>query len=133
MKTLNAIIFFLIFTSGVYAQADRIYQTDSVKSGRASVNFIVNSRHNYNTIMLKALISSDSVKIYSVNETGDTTAVALRNLNTWSDLPSNLITGLTGNYEFLILHPNIYKVVVKYVKSAISKTIYIRRRGNNLK
>lgn len=127
------VILFLLISTGLMAQAERVYQTDSVKSGRATVSFLVNSRHNYNTVMLKSLISSDSVKIYAVNETNDTTAVALRNLQTWSDLPSNLITGLTGNYEFLVLNPNIYRLVVKYVKATISKTIPIRRRGNNLK
>lgn len=127
------VILFLLISTGLMAQAERVYQTDSVKSGRAAVSFLVNSRHNYNTVMLKSLISSDSVKIYAVNETNDTTAVALRNLQTWSDLSSNLITGLTGNYEFLVLNPNIYRLVVKYVKATISKTISIRRRGNNLK
>lgn len=127
------VILFLLISTGLMAQAERVYQTDSVKSGRAAVSFLVNSRHNYNTVMLKSLISSDSVKIYAVNETNDTTAVALRNLQTWSDLSSNLITGLTGNYEFLVLNPNIYRLVVKYVKATISKTIPIRRRGNNLK
>lgn len=127
------VILFLLISTGLMAQAERVYQTDSVKSGRATVSFLVNSRHNYNTVMLKSLISSDSVKIYAVNETNDTTAVALRNLQTWSDLSSNLITGLTGNYEFLVLNPNIYRLVVKYVKATISKTIPIRRRGNNLK
>ena len=127
------VILFLLITTGLMAQAERVYQTDSVKSGRATVSFLVNSRHNYNTVMLKSLISSDSVKIYAVNETNDTTAVALRNLQGWFDLPSNLITGLTGNYEFLVLNPNIYRLVVKYVKATISKTIPIRRRGNNLK
>lgn len=127
------VILFLLISTGLMAQAERVYQTDSVKSGRAAVSFLVNSRHNYNTVMLKSLISSDSVKIYAVNETNDTTAVALRNLQTWSDLSSNLITGLTGNYEFLVLNPNIYRLVVKYVKATISKTILLRRRGNNLK
>lgn len=134
MKTIILMLVLYISVASVCsAQADRIYSTDSVKSGRASIDFTVNSRHNYNTIVLKTLISSDSVRVYGINEYGDTTAVALRNLNTYTDLPDNLIFGLTGNYEFLVMHPNLYKVVVKYVKATIAKTIYVRRRGNNLK
>jgi hypothetical protein len=133
MKTLIAIIFTMLIASGAFAQADRIAQTDSVKSGDISASFTVNSRHNYNTFMLKSLVATDSVKAFVVNESGDTTSVCLRSLSTNSDLPGNLITGYTGNQEFLVLHPNIYKLVITYVKATISKTIIIRRRGNNLK
>ena len=134
MKTIILSLLILIMSSAVFAQADRIATTDSLKSGRTSINFTVNSRHNYNTLTFKNLASLDSIKVYHLNESGDTTAVSLRNLNSYTDLESNLITGLSGNYEFLILHPNLYKVIIKWVRTAsLSKTIDIRRRGNNLK
>jgi len=130
MKTLIVIIL-LGITCGAFGQSTKVVQTDSVKSERASINFIVNSKHNYNTFLLKSLVSGDSIKVYAVSESGDTTNVSLRNLATYSDLSSNLITGYEGNQEIMVLHPNIYKLVLKY--SNITHTVIIRRRGNNLK
>ncbi len=137
MKTNIATFVFLVIlffaTGSTFAQADRIATTDSVKTGKKSAAFVVNSRHNYNTFLLKSLISGDSVKVYAVSENGDTTSVALRSLSTNSDLPANLVTGFTGNNEFLVLHPNLYKLVITYANATLSKSIIIRRRGNNLK
>jgi len=136
MKTIILVALVAIFASmEANAQAERVYQTDSMKSGRTSASFFINSRHNYNTVMFKNLVNTDSVRVYNVNEFGDTTAVALRNLNDYSDLRDNLIAGYsTGNYEFLVLNPNVYRLVIKWVRTAsLSKTITVRRRGNNLK
>ena len=125
---------FLIVTSAAYSQADRVVQTDSIKTGKDSVVFLVNSRHNYNSIFIKDLVTTDTIKVYHINENGYRTPVALRDLNTYTDLESYSIRGLSGNHEFLILHPNIYKLDVKWSRTAsLSKRIDMVRRGNNLK
>lgn len=61
MKILILVI--LLFASGtIYAQADRIVQDDSLKSGRKTNLFTINSRHNYNTVQFDSLASTDSIK-----------------------------------------------------------------------
>lgn len=135
MKKLILILFILTMLSSTgYSQGDRIFQRDSLKSGRTSTSFLIATKHNYNTIMIKGLTTGDSITVFNINEAGDTMAVALRNLNNYSDLASNMITNYSGNYEFLILHPNIYRLLIKCTTTDVSsKTLYIRRRGNNLK
>ena len=133
MKTI-LVILVMICCGECFAQADRVFQEDSIKTGRKSNSFTVNARHNYNTVSLSNLASTDSIKVYHLNESGDTLEVALRDLNTWSDLGGNLITAVSGNREYLVLHPNIYKLIIVYTNVAtLSKTIDVRRRGNNLK
>ena len=135
MKKLIFALFILIGISGICnAQADRVFQEDSIKTGRKANSFTINARHNYNTVSFSNLGSTDSIKVYHLNESGDTLDVSLRDLNTWSDLSGNLITGVSGNREYLVLHPNLYKVLIIYTNVAtLSKTINVRRRGNNLK
>lgn len=130
---LTLFIFALLGTSG-YAQGDRIFQKDSLKSGRTAVSFVIATKHNFNTFTVKSITSGDSITVFNVNEAGDTTPVSIRDLNTYLDVNSNLITGVTGNREYLVLNPNIYKLLIKCTATDISsKTLYIRRRGNNLK
>lgn len=130
---LTLFIFALLGTSG-YAQGDRIFQKDSLKSGRTAVSFTIATKHNFNTFTVKSITSGDSITVFNVNEAGDTTPVSIRDLNTYMDVNSNLITGVTGNREYLVLNPNIYKLLIKCTATDIaSKTLYIRRRGNNLK
>ena len=132
-KLILSLILYLAVTPSASAQADRITQADSLKSGRTTVSFIINSRHNYNTVAFDSLSSTDTIKVWHKTEKGKIFSVALRDLNTWTDLESNLITGVSGRREFLILHPNLYSVLVEYAKVSPSKTIALERRGNNLK
>lgn len=133
MRKLFLILLLVMISVSVHAQVEKVTQVDSIKSGRTSNTFTINSRHNYNTIMLKNLASTDSLRVWHITENNDTAAVALRDLNTWTDLTDNKISNVSGAHEFLILHPNLYKVWVQYKNSSISKTIPVRRRGNNLK
>lgn len=132
-KLILSLVLYLAVTVSASAQADRITQADSIKSGRKTVTFTINSRHNYNTVQFDSLSSTDSIKISHLNEEGKLYPVALRNLNTWYDWEGNIIFGLSGRYEFLVLHPNLYKLVVEYLNVSPSKTIDLGRRGNNLK
>lgn len=133
-KIILSLLIYIMVVTAAHAQADRVVQTDSIKSGKDSVVFLVNSRHNYNTVFIKDLVTTDTIKVYNINENGFRTPVALRDLNTYTDLESNTIKGLSGNHEFLILHPNIYKLDVKWSRTAsLSKRIDMVRRGNNLK
>lgn len=133
-KIILSLVLYIMVSSSAYSQVDRVYQRDSLKIGRTAINFTVNSRHNYNTIVLKDLVTSDSIRVYNINETGDTTPVALRDLNTYRDLASNLIRNSSGTHEYLVLHPNIYKLLITCTAEDASEgTITIRRRGNNLK
>lgn len=127
------LMLFLIISGIASAQADRVTQVDSIKSGRTSNLFTINSRHNYNTFILKNLAATDSFRVYHITENADTIAVALRCLNNYTDLSSNKIFGYTGSQEFLVLHPNLYRLYIVYKNSSISKTFPVRRRGNNLK
>ncbi len=133
MKHLILLLAVFFITGFAEGQADKVTQVDSIKSGRTSNVFTINSRHNYNTIFLKNLSSTDSLRVWHITENGDTAAVSLRDLNTWTDLTDNKISNVSGAHEFLILHPNLYKVWIQYKNSSISKTIPVRRRGNNLK
>lgn len=132
-KLIFCLILYFAITLSASAQADRITQSDSLKSGRKTATFIINSRHNYNTVQFDSLASTDSIKVWHINEEGKKYPVALRNLNTWYDWDGNMITGLYGRYEFLVLHPNLYKLQVEYLNVSPSKTIDLGRRGNNLK
>ena len=124
----------LFLLKSASAQGDRIFQRDSLKSGRTSISFSIATKHNFNTFTVKSLTSGDSISVFSINEAGDTTPVSIRDLNTYIDLNSNLITGVTGNREYLVLNPNIYRLLIKCTTTDVSsKTIFIRRRGNNLK
>lgn len=129
-----ALYIMIMVSASANAQVDRVYQLDSLKSGKTAITFTINSRHNYNTFLVKDLTTSDSIRAYNINETGDTTPVALRDLNTYRDLASNLIRNSSGNHEYLVLHPNIYKLLITCTTGdAAEGTITIRRRGNNLK
>lgn len=137
MKNLFAIllIFCVILAASLtaQAQADRVTQIDSVKSSAKTKTFVINSRHNYNTVQFDSLATTDSIKIWHITETGKKYAVALRDLNTWSDLSSNLIYNVSGRREYLILHPNLYSIQIEYAIASPTKTIKLYRRGNNLK
>ncbi|MBV6480199.1 MAG: hypothetical protein HGGPFJEG_03051 [Ignavibacteria bacterium] len=133
MKTIIALLLFILCSGICEAQADKVAVSDSLKSSRKTNTFRVNSRHNYNTIAFDSLASTDSVKVWHKNERGKKFPVALRDLTDYSDLSSNLITGVAGRREFLILHPNLYDVEIEYAKASPTKTIQTLRRGNNLK
>jgi uncharacterized membrane protein len=133
MKTLIAIIFILILASGAKAQGDRVYQKDSIKAGRTSTSFLLDSKHSYNTFIPRTLVAGDSLKVYLITENNEDTLDAnLTDLTVGNILNSNLITGITGKHEFLINNPNIYRVLFKFGGVlAMSKTITIKRRGKN--
>jgi hypothetical protein len=134
MKKIILIMFILLSIKAGYSQGDRIYQIDSLKAGELSTDFVIATKHNFNTFTVTDLSTGDSIRVYHVNESGDTTPISVRDLNTYIDLETNLITGMSGNHEFLVLNPNIYKLVITCTSGDVaSKTIYIRRRGNNLK
>jgi hypothetical protein len=134
MKTIFIVLLLCFIVSGLHAQEPRVYQKDSMKVGKDSVTFLVNAKHVYNSIYLKALVVTDTIKVYTLNESGDRAPAALRDLNTYTDLEGNKICGLSGNHEFLILHPNVYRFTVKWGRViTIPRTIKVDRRGNNLK
>jgi hypothetical protein len=134
MKKLILLIFILLSIGTANAQGDRIYQRDSLTAAERGASFYIATKHNFNTFTLINLASTDSVKVYHLNESGDSTPVSVRDLNTYTDLNTNLITNLSGNREFLVLNPNIYRLlIVANAGTVASKSILVRRRGNNLK
>jgi len=133
MKKIILILALLIISASGYAQGDRVSQKDSIKTGSLSKSFLLESKHIYNSFMLKTLLTTDSIFVFHILEGNvDTLEVALIDMNTNNELNSNLITGLTGKREFLIVNPNIYRLLLKGA-NGLSHTIYINRRGNNRK
>ena len=130
---------FLVIVTLVSGEACNIEETAVITfvklaRGRTSVSFLIATNHNFNTFTVKGLLTGDTILVYHVNEAGDTTPVSVRDLNTNTDLNTNLITAMSGVHEFLVLNPNIYRLLIKCTATDIaSKDLYIRRRGNNLK
>jgi hypothetical protein len=132
MKTLIATLFFLFIGHAmVFAQADPIQVDDTLKSSRKTNTFSVRGRFNYNTIMFDSLNTTDSIKIWHRNNKGRKFQISLKSLNTWSDLSTNLITGLSGPFEFFIVNPYLYDIYIEYLNTSITKTIKTTHRGKN--
>lgn len=127
------LIVFILLSSAVKAQ-DKVIASDSILSGKDSITYFIKPSHNYNIITIKSLVTTDTIKVYNTNEDGDRIPVALRDLNSNTDMEGNSIRGLSGTHEFLVLNPNLYLLTVRWGRvSSLSKTIKLGRRGSTLK
>lgn len=132
-KLIPAFLFALLLTitgSSLFAQSYN--QLLKIEQGAEKASLVVGSKYNYVTVVLYTLASTDSVKFYSIDEQSDTVALNVKNLATNTAVASNLVTGLTGKYEFLVGNGNLYKIMFKHGGTvALAKDIYgyVRRRN----
>lgn len=132
-KLIPAFLFALLLTitgSSLFAQSYN--QLLKIEQGAEKASLVVGSKYNYVTVVLYTLASTDSVKFYSIDEQSDTVALNVKNLATNTAVASNLVTGLTGKYEFLVGNGNLYKIMFKHGGAlALAKDIYgyVRRRN----
>jgi len=123
MKTL--VILALLFIASIsYSQSIKI---DSIYTGHLYVEFDnVSPRFPVLTLDFQNLTSADSMKIYNLNELGDTTIQGFKNFASYNTIDTVLKgtgSSLSGDFSLELMNPSARKVWVKYIGSRTIITI----------
>jgi len=140
MKTFIIGFLMLISTISLAQDSRRFEIVDSLKTARTSVLKDIEG-FLYSSIIFDQIAPNDSVMIcmmtdsLDIKHNRDTIRCYLRNLSTYTETASGLITNLStastyGGVEIAFLNPNIRKIWIKMIDATtIAPTIYFRLRG----